>query len=267
LRTGEVIAVHRVLVGIVVLLVGLAQQAPAIAATAASGKALGVNPAAQAELDNETRTLQVGADIFLGDKVVTGPKGQVQIKFADATELVVGPRSSLVIQDYLIRNDGSAGKLAVNMLAGSFRFVTGTAAKDRYLITTPSGTIGVRGTAFDVYVDAAGKSFVVMYHGTTRICSNDGTCENLSGLCKLGEIDADEAAIVGNTQEIRGDARKTLRAEFIYAVNQSPLLSAFRLPRALDCLNSPEQGTPVESINSGGTSQPQRGRGVFGTGG
>src|SRR5687768_10914002 len=89
---------------------------PGMALAAAAGSALGVDPAADAALNNETRTLVVGSDIFIGDLVQTGPRGQVQIMFADNTELVVGPSSALLIEDYLLRNDGSAGKLAVDML-------------------------------------------------------------------------------------------------------------------------------------------------------
>ncbi len=119
---------------------------PGMALAAAAGSALGVDPAADAALNNETRTLVVGSDIFIGDLVQTGPRGQVQIMFADNTELVVGPSSALLIEDYLLRNDGSAGKLAVDMLSGAFRFSTGDSAKSRYVIGTPTGTIGVRGT-------------------------------------------------------------------------------------------------------------------------
>ena len=71
-----------------------------------AGSAKGVNPAASADLDGATRTLTVGSDIFIGDDVITGPQGQVQILFADNTKLVVGPNSALKMQDYLLRNDG-----------------------------------------------------------------------------------------------------------------------------------------------------------------
>src|SRR5687767_5230573 len=97
-------------------------------AAAASGKALGVNPAAEAERRAQSHLLTVGSDILIGDRVVTGATGQVEVRFDDRTELVVGPSSSLLIEDYLLRADGSAGKLAINALAGSFRFVTGGAA-------------------------------------------------------------------------------------------------------------------------------------------
>src|SRR5687768_16406701 len=71
---------------------------------AASGKALGVDPAAAVETKIDSKTLTVGADIFIGDRVVTGAEGLVQIKFSDQTELVVGPNSALLIEDYLLRD-------------------------------------------------------------------------------------------------------------------------------------------------------------------
>ena len=70
---------------IVALVFALIMNSPALAA---SGKVLGVDPAA--ELEGKS-TLVVGTDVFIGDKVVTGASGLVQIKFEDRTELVVGP--------------------------------------------------------------------------------------------------------------------------------------------------------------------------------
>ena len=129
----------------------------AVLADAPAGSAKGVDPAADAALNGATRTLVVGSDVFIGDVINTGPKGQVQILFADNTKLVVGPQSSLKIDDYLLRNNGDAGKFVVDMLSGSFRFATGNGPKDKYVINTPTGTIGGRGTRFDVWVgiDAA----------------------------------------------------------------------------------------------------------------
>ncbi|MEO6395263.1 MAG: FecR domain-containing protein, partial [Devosia sp.] len=115
---------------------------------AATGTAMGVKIDASIESGAITRTLVVGDDLLIGDRVVTDKSGLVQILFEDSTELVVGPNSELVIEDYLLRQDGSAGRLAINALSGTFRFVTGLAPKDRYEITTPTGTMGVRGTAF-----------------------------------------------------------------------------------------------------------------------
>ncbi len=228
---------------------------PAVSA-APTGTAMGVDPDATAKTASATRTLVVGTDIFIGDVVATGPSGQVQILFSDRTELVVGPRSSLTIEDYLLRENGSAGKLAVNALAGTFRFVTGNAPKDRYLIKTPTGTIGVRGTAFDFTVTRALTS-ILLHHGAVIACTLDGECVTLDDVCEVGQYDLGEAVVIGNTDTIRGEARETLKRMFTYSVNQLPLLREFRISQAERCLRrEPPGGGPGSLIVPGPGGQP-----------
>lgn len=206
------------------------------AAWAASGTAFGVDPQAEAAKGGVTRVLTVGADIFIGDLVTTGAVGNVQIKFSDSTELVVGPNSSLLIQDYLLRDDQSVGKFAVNALSGTFRFATGESAKDRYLITTPTGTIGVRGTEFDFNVLPT-LTEVLLYHGSVLLCNTDGQCVTLDGTCQLGTFDLTQAAVIGPASETEGDQREQFKQNFTYAQNQSPLERAFWFEEARQCFN------------------------------
>lgn len=225
------------------------------AAGAATGTAKGVNPDASAETGSETRTLVVGADVFIGDLIKTGPAGQVQIKFSDNTELVVGPRSSLVIEDYLLREDGSAGKMAINTFAGTFRFVTGNAPKDRYLITTPTGTIGVRGTAFDFTNTLAGAGLpqstsIMLYHGAVVACNLDGKCVVLDDVCEVGEYSTADAVLIGNADDVKGQARNIMRGVFEYADDQTPLMREFRIDQSYRCLHKPsETGGPESTID------------------
>lgn len=216
--------------------------APSLALAAAAGSAVGVKQQAAA-VSGETRTLVVGADLFIGDLVQTGARGQVQILFSDNTELVVGPNSALMIEDYLIRNDGSAGKLAVDVLAGAFRFATGDSAKNRYVITTPTGTIGVRGTELDGWVDtAAGISYILRHGGIVDICTLDkSVCAVLDDVCEVGTIAATEAEAVGDSRESKGDLRALYKRLFEYTDNQAPLMREFWFAKARECLNA----TPV----------------------
>lgn len=232
----------------------LSLSAPVLAA---SGKALGVKPAAAVESKTDTRTLTVGADVFIGDRVVTGADGQVQIKFTDQTELVVGPNSALLIEDYLLRQDDSAGKFAINALSGTFRFTTGRAPKDRYIIKTPTGTIGVRGTSFD-FNSSSKETRVLLYHGQVILCNLDKACVTLEDTCELGAYDLGKSEIVGHTDDFKGASREDLKAEFRYAQSQAPLLGAFRVEEAKECfqkgfvantqrslLDGDSNGTPV----------------------
>jgi hypothetical protein len=246
------------------------------AALAQSGTAMGVDPDAEAQ-GKQTRTLVVGADIFIGDRVVTGPSGQVQILFSDRTELVVGPRSALLIEDYLLRNDGSAGKFAINALSGTFRFVTGGAPKNSYVITTPTGTIGVRGTAFELYI-AGLWSYVLVQHGSVILRPFNGEPVVLEGACEFGIIGADGAEVVGNTDQVKGADREKLKEIFLYPTKQSSLLlREFRIQGAERCLRRPVETQSGGSLSDfdpqpdppGGTSDPNNDRlnRLFGTGG
>ena len=75
-----------------------------------------------------------GADVQVRQTIVTGALGTGRIAISDGTRIVVGPSSSLLLQDYLFRGDGGTGKLVVSMLGGSFRFITGNMSKSSYEI-------------------------------------------------------------------------------------------------------------------------------------
>ena len=129
-------------------------------------------------------TLLQGSDLFEGQTIKTGPVGEVQVIFADDTHLVVGPNSALIVEKYLMRADGTAGKFAVNALAGTFRFLTGNSEKSAYQIITPTGTLGVRGTKFDFTVDPqTGRTKVVLFEGQVlHVCPLQGLCDHFRAL-------------------------------------------------------------------------------------
>jgi hypothetical protein len=205
----------------------------------ASGQALGVDPQAEAEGRDGTRTLVVGDDVFIGDRVVTGPAGQVQILFSDSTKLVVGPRSALLIEDYLLRDNGSAGKFAINALSGTFRFVTGTSPKDRYVIKTPTGTIGVRGTGVELYVTALWV-YMLVDHGGIISCPDDGSdCMILDGECEYGIMGVNSTQLIGHTDGVTGEDRKDIKTFFKYAEDESDLDHKFRISGSQRCLDRP----------------------------
>lgn len=229
------------------------------AALAATGTAVGVDPQATAQTGSDRRTLVVGADLSIGDVVTTGPSGEVQILFDDNTRLVVGHGSSLTIEDYLLRADGSPGELAVNALAGTFRFITGNAAKSRYLVRTPTGNIGVRGTAFDFSVTPQ-VTTILLHHGAILACSLDNQCIDLTDTCELGQYGQGDAFVIGHADTVRGAARDTLRSMFVYSANQNGLLREFRVPGADRCLkrSAPTGGKDSLSDPGSGEGSPNR---------
>jgi len=229
-----------------------------------SGKAVGVNPSATDQTKTASRDLVVGSDVAMGDKIVTGPSGQVQLLFNDDTRLVVGPSSSLVVESYLLRSDKSVGQFAVNALGGTFRFITGKSDHSAYTINTPTGTIGVRGTAFDFLVDSGkgimpGKkpgTTVTLFRGAVLLCNLQKVCVTLTHKCEVGSITLPETFKIGSIQAADGG----FRSKFIYVASQKPLLQDFWVDESRLCfiktdtpggLTSPDHGNPPPKSRRG----------------
>lgn len=239
----------RRLFGLTVLL-GLAAFAPA-ALGAGEGTAVGVAPDALARGLSD-RILQAGADISMGETVVTGPSGQVQIIFHDQTRLVVGPNSALLIETYLLADSNTVSQLTVNALGGTFRFMTGNSPKPAYSIRTPTASIAVRGTDFDILVDRNG-SRVMLYEGALQICNPSGACEEVTGRCEVGS-----ASAVATRLYVRNDPdRVPLSLQFPYARFQQPLLPDFRVADTVKCTELVED-VDIPAVGTSGGPTPQQ---------
>ncbi|PXA98887.1 hypothetical protein DMC47_05905 [Nostoc sp. 3335mG] len=210
----------------------------------ADGKAVGVDPDAVARLSGTDRILEVGADISLGEQVVTGPSGQVQVVFSDGTRLVVGPGSALLIESYLF-NGNTADKFAINALAGSFRFISGNSPKSAYSIRTPTASIAIRGTKFDFNVTRR-RTDVLLYEGAVQLCAAGGDCAELVARCHLGSVDAGSASLL-----LPADPdHLPLSQQFRYARFQVPLLSDFRIAGATRCTEPPATGGVPDTLGT-----------------
>lgn len=121
------------------------------------------------------RELVEGTTVYLGDTVATDGQGEAQLMFTDGTRMVVGPNSSMVLDEYVFRSGAAENKFAVRALGGAFRFFTGESPSDAYEIHTPSGTMGVRGTEFDIAV-SPDETKVLLYEGGVVLCGIETAC-------------------------------------------------------------------------------------------
>ena len=154
-RTGRFLLASLVIVA----LASAAQAQPAPIANVDD-----VNPNAFALFGGQQITVVQGVDLFEGQTITTDARGLVQIVFADETRMVVGPNSQLVIERYLMRDPNTVSEFVANALGGTFRFLSGNSPSDAYRINTPGGTIGVRGTVFDLTIDNLLRQiFVLLY--------------------------------------------------------------------------------------------------------
>jgi hypothetical protein len=55
--------------------------------------------------------------------------------------------------------------------------MTGVATKPTYLIKTPTASITVRGTIFDLYVQDSGMTWLLLHEGSVEVCNADNVCK------------------------------------------------------------------------------------------
>ena len=163
------------LISFVIMLTTTMAAAPVGKVEKASGSASATGPSGK-------RKLSTGSNIYQGDTIKTGSSVNLHVRFSDQTKLVIGPRSTLKIAQFVRKGRSSASKFAIAAARGTFRFISGNSAKSAYKISTRSATIGIRGTGFD-FVERGGVS-VVLYNGSLVVCTK-GNCRNLNNKCQM----------------------------------------------------------------------------------
>lgn len=110
-------------------------------------------------VDGSSQVAGVGAKVAAGDTLVTGAGGYARLEMTDGGEMVLRPDSQLKIESYKFAETKPAeDNFLFSMLKGGMRTVTGLVGKrgnrDAYQLKTPTATIGIRGTQFDLRVCA-----------------------------------------------------------------------------------------------------------------
>lgn len=103
------------------------------------------------------RPLANGAMVYSGDTLRTAADGVVAVVFRDDTRIVLRPNTEFVVDNYSYRKAGPTDNdgILLRVVRGGVRSLTGLLAqrdRNRFRVSTPAATIGVRGTGFDVYV-------------------------------------------------------------------------------------------------------------------
>jgi len=102
----------------------------------------------------------IGSKVFASDRVVTGADGSVGITLRDNTMLSAGPNSTLELNKFAFDSTTHAGTIDASVKRGTLSVISGKIAKAtpasiRY--TTPTVTLGVRGTEFVIDAGQQGE--------------------------------------------------------------------------------------------------------------
>jgi hypothetical protein len=147
-----------------------------------------------------------GCEIQRGKNKIVGNKGAAvesmdtyvtascvsNITFKDDTKVRITENSRLLIDDFVFDPKASdAGKLALKVGAGTVRYASGQIAKNnpqQVNIKTPTATIAVRGTDFNMTVDETGSSLVILVPS----CKDEQDVKQYEleeQRCKVGKIE------------------------------------------------------------------------------
>jgi len=99
--------------------------------------------------------VQSGGAVAEADQVQTDATGSAVLLLRDGTTIAVGPNTKVDLTRFQFDSTTQQGNLAVRVLQGSIRMVTGLLGKtqpDNVKVTTPASTVSVRGTDFIVEV-------------------------------------------------------------------------------------------------------------------
>jgi hypothetical protein len=123
-------------------------------------------------LETQTRQLVLHDDVGQNEVIATAPDAASEIEFVDGTKLSLGPRAKVVLDKFVYDPDPAKGKFYMTVSEGVFRFATGHMDHQSYAITTPNGTLGVRGTEFN-FVVGHDKTIVQVLAGEVFGASDD----------------------------------------------------------------------------------------------
>ena len=137
-----------------------AMQSTVSSAEPRIGTAASTRPNVEAVAGGNTQTLSAGSEIYANQTVRTGNRGMADLVFLDKTNLSVGPTSEVRLDKFVYDPTGSSGSVVLQATRGAFRFVTGSQAKHAYEVSTPHGTLGVRGTIVELLVNKPGEECV-----------------------------------------------------------------------------------------------------------
>ena len=103
--------------------------------------------------EKKKRNLDLGSEVYVGDRIFTGVKGFVRLSMIDESKIDLRCNSEMIIEDYqLLRGNNRS---VIYLIKGSVKKITGSIGKmaeDIYEMHTPLATVGVRGTEYALRV-------------------------------------------------------------------------------------------------------------------
>ena len=166
--------------------------------------------------DGRARPLAKGAELDNGDTVRTND-GRVQLRFTDGSYVSLQPNTDFAISDYKYEGK-SDDRGFFGLVRGAMRTVTGAVGRvnrNSYRITTPTATVGIRGTGGVVQVLPGGETLVIGTSGIWSLTNPAGSIDIPAGVSGLAPTRPNTPPTETNTQPQTSTAPvQTVKTEF-----------------------------------------------------
>lgn len=178
------------------VLLALISAAFAGQAGAAAGRVdFTVGGATVSGTDGKERPLAKGAELDSGDTVRTN-NGRAQIRFTDGAYVSLQPNTDFSIKEYNYdgKTDGSERGF-FGLAKGAMRAVTGLIGRvnrSRYAITTPTATVGIRGTGGLIAINNDGSTTITGTSGIWTLTNPVGTLDVPAGTVGTSPANPDQ---------------------------------------------------------------------------
>ncbi len=126
-----------------------------------------------------THVINVGTGIFQNEVISTGPESSAQLLFRDETSMTIGASAKVKLDKFVYDSHSKSGDVVVNVLQGTFRFVSGSVKPGGYTIKTPVATVGLRGTIVEGFM-SANSLLLVIVEGSVVVTTASGATVTLN---------------------------------------------------------------------------------------
>ena len=119
------------------------------------------------------KRLKSGDGLGFNEVVSTGDASAIQVRFNDASNLILGEDAEIILDSMVYQPNTATISGTFRVLSGVLRFKAAETKLD-LVINTPSGTIGIRGTEFDLLTTPT-ETEIDMLEGVVQVTSASGT--------------------------------------------------------------------------------------------
>ncbi|MCQ8822224.1 FecR family protein [Pseudoalteromonas agarivorans] len=128
----------------------------------------------------QQRTLKRRDTVYGVDKITTGEKSKAQFSMSDGGLIALKENSELNITNYEFNTMTQQGSASIELIKGGLRSISGVIKKNggAYSVKTPVGSIGIRGTHFELQL-IDGDMYVAVWDGAIDLTLEDQSVVSL----------------------------------------------------------------------------------------